>query len=131
VLKPHVRTADQPVTKVDVIYGEAKGPLEVVADMMKSIQLLEALATHTAEAFVWPAPFTLEAQTCGFPNARWDLQTHKLVVCYELAADFADLYRAYGMTEMKVRPMATALHKAAAAVSKRVNNVRAKRGGRS
>ena len=68
VLKPHVRTADQPVTKIDVIYGEAKGPLETVANMMKSIGLLEALATHTGEAFVWPAPFTIEAQTCGFPE---------------------------------------------------------------
>jgi hypothetical protein len=131
VLKPHVRQPDQPVTKIDVIYGEAKGPLETVANMMKSIGLLEALATHTGEAFVWPAPFTIEAQTCGFPNARWDLQTHKLVVCYELAADFADLYRTYGMTEMKVRPMAAAVHKAAAAATKRFNNVRAKRGGRS
>jgi hypothetical protein len=131
VLKPHVRQPDQPVTKIDVIYGEAKGPLETVANMMKSIGLLEALATHTGEAFVWPAPFTIEAQTCGFPNARWDFQTHKLVVCYELAADFADLYRTYGMTEMKVRPMAAAVHKAAAAATKRFNNVRAKRGGRS
>ena len=131
VLKPHVRMPDQPVTKIDVVYGEAKGPLEIAANTMKSIQLLEVLATHTAEAFVWPAPFTLEAQTCGFPNARWDLQTHKLVVCYELAADFADLYRSYGMTEMKVRPLQTAVHKASAAVSKKVTNVRAKRGGRS
>ena len=131
VLKPHVRPPDQPPTKIDVIYGEAKGPLETVANMMKSIGLLEAIGTHTAEAFVWPAPFTIEGQTCGFPNARWDLQTHKLIVCYELAADFADLYRTYGMTEMKVRPMAAAVHKAAASAAKRVNNVRAKRGGRS
>jgi hypothetical protein len=131
VLKPHVRQPDQPVTKIDVIYGEAKGPLETVANMMKSIGLLEAIGTHTAEAFVWPAPFTIEGQTCGFPNARWDLQTHKLVVCYELAADFADLYRTYGMTEMKVRPLQTAVHKAAAAVSKKITNVRAKRAGRS
>jgi Putative metallopeptidase len=131
VLKPHVRTPDQPENDIRVIYGEAKGPLETAANTMKSIGLLEAIGTHTAEAFAWPAPFTLEAQTCGFPNARWDLQTHKLVVCYELAADFAELYRAYGMTEMKVRPLQAAVHKAAAAVSKRVNNVRAKRGGRS
>ena len=35
-------------------------------------------------------------QSCGFPNARWDLLTHKLILCYELATDFADLYRGYG-----------------------------------
>jgi hypothetical protein len=35
-------------------------------------------------------------QSCGYPNARWDLSVHKLIVCYELAIDFADLYRGYG-----------------------------------
>jgi hypothetical protein len=44
----------------------------------------------------WPVPFTLEMQSCGFPNARYDPSTHKLTVCYELGADFAELYRSYG-----------------------------------
>jgi hypothetical protein len=96
VLTPHVRAPDQPKTKIDVVYGETKDDLEFVAQALRSIQLLETLAEHTAEAFAWPAPFTLELQTCGFPNARWDPSTHKLTVCYELAADFAELYRAYG-----------------------------------
>jgi hypothetical protein len=61
-----------------------------------SIRLLETVAEHAADEFAWPAPFTLEMQSCGNPNARWDLPTHKLTVCYELAAEFADLYRAYG-----------------------------------
>ena len=103
VLKPHVRTPDQPKTKIDVVYGEAKGRLEVAAQALRSIQLLETLAEHTAEAFAWPAPFTLELQTCGFPNARWDLSTHKLTLCYELAADFADLYTTYGAAPAKTR----------------------------
>jgi hypothetical protein len=51
---------------------------------------------RVANAFVWPVPFTLEMQSCGFPNARWDLATRKLTLCYELAAEFADLYRNYG-----------------------------------
>jgi hypothetical protein len=54
------------------------------------------VAKHAAEDFVWPAQFSLEMQTCGYPNARWDLESHKLIICYELAADFADLYRDYG-----------------------------------
>ena len=49
-----------------------------------------------ADEFVWPMPFTLEMQSCGCPNARWDLATRKLTLCYELAAEFADLYRDYG-----------------------------------
>jgi hypothetical protein len=58
--------------------------------------LLETVAEHATDEFAWPAPFTLEMQSCGYPNARWDLSDHKLIVCYELAMDFADLYRGYG-----------------------------------
>ena len=60
------------------------------------IRLLETVAEHAADDFAWPAPFTLEMQSCGFPNARWDLATKKLTLCYELAREFADLYRDYG-----------------------------------
>jgi hypothetical protein len=35
-------------------------------------------------------------QSCGSPNAGWDPSTRKLMVCYELARDFAGLYRGYG-----------------------------------
>jgi Putative metallopeptidase len=57
---------------------------------------LETVAGRAADDFAWPAPFTLEMQSCGSPNAGWDLSTHKLTVCYELAQDFAGLYRGYG-----------------------------------
>ncbi len=96
LLKPHLRAPDQPKTKIDVVYGPAKGRLEIARQAAVSIRLLETVAEHSADAFAWPKPFTLEMQTCGFPNARWDLSTHKLTLCYELSADFADLYRAYG-----------------------------------
>jgi hypothetical protein len=96
LLKPHLRSPDQLKTKIDVIYGEAKGRLESAARAARSILFLETVAQNLADTFVWPASFTLEMQSCGFPNARWVLSTHKLTVCYELAADFAELYRAYG-----------------------------------
>jgi hypothetical protein len=96
VLKPHLRAPDQPKTPIEVAYGEAKGRLERSARAARSNLLLETVAQHVADEFVWPAPFTLEMQTCGFPNARWDLSTHKLTLCYELAADFEELYRAFG-----------------------------------
>ena len=96
MLKPHRRTPDQPKTKIDVIYGPAKGSLETVAQAARSVQLLEVVAEGATNELAWPAPFTLEMQSCDFPNARWDLPTHKLTLCYELAADFADLYRGYG-----------------------------------
>jgi hypothetical protein len=97
VLKPHLRAADQPKTNIDVVYGESKGRLEGAARAARSIMLLEPVATVSADQLAWPTPFTLEMQSCGFINAAWVSSTHKLTLCYELAADFAELYRDYGM----------------------------------
>ena len=96
LLKSHLRSPEQPKTKIDVVYGEAKAGLSPAARAARSILFLETVSQNLADTFVWPASFTLEMQSCGFPNARWVLSTHKLTVCYELAADFAELYRAYG-----------------------------------
>jgi hypothetical protein len=96
VLKPHLRAPDQPKTRIDVVYGEAKGRFGLGAQAARSNLLLETVAQHVAGEFVWPVPFTLEMQSCGFPNARWDLSSRKLTLCYELAADFEELYRSYG-----------------------------------
>src|ERR1700730_3530523 len=96
VLQPHVRAPDQPETKIDVVYGDAKGRLEISAQVARSIRLLEAVAARSAELVVLPAPVTPQMQTCGFINARWNHATRKLTLCYELAQDFAELYRDYG-----------------------------------
>jgi Putative metallopeptidase len=96
-LMPHLRAPDQPKTKIDVVYGEGKGGnLDVVAQVLRSVGLLEAVADRAGSTIAWPEPFTLEAKSCGYLNAAWDSTTHKLTLCYELAADFADLYRGYG-----------------------------------
>ncbi len=103
-LMSHLLASDQPKTKIDVVYGEGKGDnLDVIAQSLRSIMLLEAVADRAASAYAWPAPFTLEAKTCGFVNAAWDSTTHTLTLCYELAADFADLYREYGETRQSGR----------------------------
>ena len=96
-LKPYLRAPDQPKTKIDVVYGEAKGNLEGIAQAARSIMMLEYMAQYAADVFVWPAPFTMEMQSCGFINAAWVASTRKLTLCYELAEDFAELYRAYGV----------------------------------
>jgi hypothetical protein len=107
VLKPHLRAADQPKTKINVVYGDAKGNLDTVAQGLRSIQLLETVADRVADAYVWPAPFTIEIQSCGFPNAKWVPSTLTLTLCYELAADFADLYRDYGGAQVDSRKRKT------------------------
>ena len=97
VLKPHRRDPGQPNAKIEVIYGEGKGQLDLYAQGFRSVQLLEAVREHIAEELRLPTPFTLEMQNCGFINALWDASTHKLTLCYELAADFGELYRVHGV----------------------------------
>jgi hypothetical protein len=95
-LKDHLRQPDQPETKIEVVYGEAQGILQIAAQAFRSIQMLETVAYFSSQQLAWPAPFTLEMQTCGYVNARWRASTRTLTLCYELAHDFAELYRAYG-----------------------------------
>src|ERR1700719_306880 len=41
VLQPHLRAPGQQETKIDVVYGEASGRLEISAQVARSIKLLE------------------------------------------------------------------------------------------
>lgn len=93
VLEPHHRTGDQPKTKIDVVYGDGKGRLAMFAQAFRAIGFLEAVADYDADTYVWRAPFTIEMQSCGEAEAHWDLQAHKLHVCYELAEEFLTLYQ--------------------------------------
>jgi hypothetical protein len=96
VLKPHRRSPDQPKTEIDMLYGLAEGRAAIAQRMARDIRLLQMVAEHVVSDFVWPMPLSLEMQTCGSPDARWDVATNKLTLCYELAVEFADLYRDYG-----------------------------------
>jgi hypothetical protein len=35
-------------------------------------------------------------QSCGESNAHWDISVRKIIVCYEIADEFAQLYLDYG-----------------------------------
>ena len=97
-LKPHLRGAEQPKQKIDVVYRPAKDQVEVIARAFRTIKLLETVANFAAERYVWPRPITLEMLTCAQPNAHSDLDAQKIVICYELALDFAILFRDFGTT---------------------------------
>jgi hypothetical protein len=69
--------------------------MAVIRDMARSLLLLETVGERVADQFAWPAPLTLQMESCGFANARWDLRTRQVILCYELGTDFADLYREF------------------------------------
>lgn len=93
VLKRHQRQPDQPKTHINIVYGDGKGNLDGYAKAFRHLQILETVAEHLEDDVAWPEPFTLEMRSCGFINAQWINPERKLLLCYELAADFAELYR--------------------------------------
>jgi hypothetical protein len=95
VLKDHRRTT-QPRTDIGVRYGEPGARFAAFARVIKNIQLLETVAQRLSDKYAWRAPFVIEVTTCGSPGANWNLATHTLTVCYEMAEDFAVLYASYG-----------------------------------
>jgi hypothetical protein len=93
-LAPHIRKPDQPKTTIAVAYKD--GPkYEIFSRGFRRMMILETVADHLADRYVWRRPISLEMSTCNEPAAHWDLQTQKITVCYELAADFAQLFRDY------------------------------------
>jgi hypothetical protein len=95
VLKPHMRKDGQPKTPIQVVYGEGKGELMVFEQTFRAVQLLEMVASYASDRYVWRRPLTLEMQSCGNTGAYWDLSAAKLTLCYEMAAEFGQLFRQY------------------------------------
>jgi Putative metallopeptidase len=104
VIAPHIRAADQPRTQIQVIYGDAAGKLELFARSLRALRFLEVFAEYASERYVWPAPIVMEMRSCGQVGARWTIPTRTLHICYEMAKDFADLYRDYGPHRSAFRP---------------------------
>jgi hypothetical protein len=98
-LAPHIRKPDQAKIPVNVKYNETSR-FEVFAKGFKEIRLLELLAEHISDRYVLRGPIGVEALDCGEPNARWDLSARKIFICYELAAEFGELYRFGGQDSL-------------------------------
>jgi len=95
VLKPHLRSANQPNSAIEVAYEAGRGKLDNYARSFRSIGLLETFAAYVSSRYVLPRPIALVMTSCGRPNAWWDPPTLKEAICYELADDFVDLYQGY------------------------------------
>ena len=79
------------VSTLAIEYGDAPPALASSRDALMRAGLLEAVRDFTNEVFRLPEHITIEAKTCGGPNAYWDGQKRRLVLCYELVADYAEL----------------------------------------
>ncbi len=105
VLKPHLRAPDQTKATIKINYGEAKGELEIYANTFRRLRFLEMFAQGAVDKFVWkPGDIEMEMRTCGEVDTYWSIKNRKLNVCYEMAQEFALLYRDFGQQEQKKAP---------------------------
>lgn len=95
-LTPHRPAADQPKARIDVSYGDAAGDLAVYAQVLRNLRFLETMAEFAADRLAWRAPILLELRSCGRADAAWAAPARRLHLCYEMARDFAKLYRDFG-----------------------------------
>jgi hypothetical protein len=96
VLQSHLRKPDQPKTAINIVYGPGNGKYDAHAAVSQQMKLLETVAESLSDRFAWPAPITFEMQACGESDARFEFRPKKVVVCYEMADEFSDLYYRYG-----------------------------------
>jgi hypothetical protein len=90
LLRIRPRSEDrQPV--VAIMYGDAPPTLTSTRDALMRVGLLEAVRDFATETFRFRERIVLEAKACGGPNAYWDGQERRLVLCYELVGDYAEL----------------------------------------
>jgi hypothetical protein len=99
VLTPHIRRPDQPKSQITAAYADI-AQYEFVKRSLSHMRLLETLAEHLSDRFVWRGPVAFEMTTCSEPGAFWDVSIRKIIVCYELAIDFAELHRGYADHEV-------------------------------
>jgi hypothetical protein len=94
MLKPHIRPADKPKVTITVEYKDDE-KYAIQVRILRHMGLLEAFATHAADRYVWPNPFSIVARSCGEPNATWNIGSKTLTLCYELANEFIELFQGY------------------------------------
>jgi len=102
-LEPYARSGDHPKTDIVVQYGDGEGRFDNFARLFSSIRLLETIAEAAADRWALPRPLTLEMRGCGRSDAHWNFPTGKITLCYEIAAEVAQLYRDYGQDQGTLR----------------------------
>jgi len=95
VVKPSLRSPDQPRSGIDISYERGSGSLDTYARSFRSIGFLETLAGYAGNRYLLPRPISMVMKSCGDSNAFWHTPTLRETVCYELADDFVELYQGY------------------------------------
>jgi hypothetical protein len=95
-LKPYLRAPEQERQKYQILYGKAEGSFDIFERVFHATAMMERVAAHVADLYAWRKPFSIEVRTCGSSGANWSVPEHKVILCYELADEFVQLYKLHG-----------------------------------
>jgi hypothetical protein len=95
LLESHRHADGWPSATIEIAYEAGQGNLARYARSFQSIALLEALSDYASSRYALPRPIKMVMASCGDANATWVSSANTETLCYELAADFFDLYESY------------------------------------
>ncbi len=76
-------------TEVAVTYQKATQPThQAIESFLKRENMLEKTADYARRYLHLPSELTLSARSCGVPDAYWDEDARRIVLCYELMEVF-------------------------------------------
>jgi hypothetical protein len=78
-------------TPFTVVYDRAEDRYAPMENLLKSEQVLEAVADRVAASFRLVRPATLRATSCGEENAFYDPEADEITLCYEYVQFYYDL----------------------------------------
>jgi Putative metallopeptidase len=82
----------QPELSIEVRYSEAVGELRLSQMVLRTVGVIEIVREFAIQNLVGlQGGLTIEAKTCGTPNAFWDPAERRIALCYELVDYQADL----------------------------------------
>jgi len=79
-------------SRVTVTYAAAGTALRLSADAFKASGVFDQVADDVRRSFNLSAPVRFSAKRFGEPNAFYDPDTVEIIFCYELMADYMDIY---------------------------------------
>lgn len=98
-------------TEVVVTYHDAGGQLKAAADAFKSSGVFDQVAAELRDNYSLREPVQFNAKRCGEANAFYDPETVEVIFCYELMADYMELYQESMPDEVAPVPRQTGVGK--------------------
>ncbi|MEL7463049.1 MAG: DUF4344 domain-containing metallopeptidase [Pseudomonadota bacterium] len=88
MLEPHLLPEEAAPIPARIVYGPGPSALR---DAVIASGLYEWANDNSVADFDWPEPITLAAETCGEPTAYWEPDALKVVICYEMLEEWAEI----------------------------------------